>query len=424
MDGPRILTINAGSSSLKATLYDVEGGERTTPVSRTERTMHAPQTERMTRALQAERIGPSGGRMLIVDGRGATLLDREEPLPDHQSALRAFLGWLRREGLDVAPSAVGHRIVHGGGAHQEPELVTASVLVDLQRLVPLDPEHLPQALAVIQATARLYPAIPQVVCFDTAFHRSMPRVARIYPLPRAAGEAGVMRYGFHGLSCEYIVEALRAMDTRAADGRVIVAHLGNGASLTAVRGGASVETTMGCTPAGGLMMGTRPGDLDPGVLLHLLQAQGMSPAALNQLVNREAGLLGVSGTSADMRDLLDRESTDPRAAEAVALFCYLARKALGALVTVLGGLDTLVFTAGIGEHAAPVRERICAGLAFLGIELDPERNRRHAPIVSREGGSVVVRVMKTDEDLMIARHVRRLVAEPGRAPHASGHVQS
>jgi acetate kinase len=388
----RILTINAGSSSLKAAFYDVDGGER------------------LVQAVQAERIGQSGGKIRIVDARGATLLDRRGDLPDHESALRAFLDWRQGQGVGTVPHAVGHRIVHGGSAHREPHLLTPEVLTDLQRLVPIDPDHLPQALAVIHVIAGLYPAIPQVACFDTAFHRSMPRLAQIYPLPRRLAEAGVIRYGFHGLSCEYIVQVLRAIDPGAANGRIIIAHLGNGASLTAVREGASVDTTMGFTPTGGLMMGERSGDLDPGVLLHLLDVQGTSAEALNLLVNHEAGLLGVSGLSGDMHSLLDKESSDPRAAEAVALFCYVARKFLGALVAVLGGLDTLVFTAGIGEHAAPVRERICAGLEFVGLELDPERNEGHKPIISRDASRVVVRVMKTDEDLMIARHVRRLMS--------------
>jgi acetate kinase len=390
----RILTINAGSSSLKAALYDTDtaGGER------------------LTLAVQVERIGQSDSRMRIVDGRAVTLLDQKADLDDHGTAVRAFLAWLQHQRPAVAPSAVGHRIVHGGRAYREPHLLTADVLTALQRLVPIDPDHLPQALAVIQVTTEFYPAIPQVACFDTAFHRSMPRIAQIYALPRRFAEAGVIRYGFHGLSCESIVQALRAIDTGAANGRIIIAHLGNGASLTAVRAGVSVDTTMGFTPTGGLMMGTRSGDLDPGVLVHLLDGQGTSPAALNRLVNHEAGLLGVSGLSGDMRDLLDRESSDPRAAEAVELYCYLARKFLGALVTVLGGLDTLVFTAGIGEHAAPVRARICAGLEFLGLELDPERNGRHAPIISRDGSRAAVRVITTDEDLMIARHVHRLMS--------------
>lgn len=388
----RILTINAGSSSLKAALYDMD------------------RTERVTLACQVERIGQSGSQMRIVDGGRVTLLDRTADLDSHESAARAFLEWLQHQQAEVAPSAVGHRLVHGGSTHRAPHILTPDVMDDLQELVPLDPDHLPQALAVIRVATEAYPAIPQVACFDTSFHRSMSRVAQMYPLPPRFGDAGVIRYGFHGLSCEFIVQALRAIDAREGEGRIIIAHLGNGASLTAVREGVSVDTTMGFTPTGGIMMGTRSGDLDPGVLLHLLEAQGMQGTALNRLVNHEAGLLGVSGLSGDMRDLLGKESSDPRAADAVTLFCYLARKSVGALVAALGGVDTLIFTAGIGEHSAPIRERICEGLEFLGFELDAERNARHAPIVSRDGSRVVVRVMKTDEDLMIARHVRHLLS--------------
>jgi len=391
-DRTRILTINAGSSSLKAALYDM-----------------AP-VERLILAVEVERIGQSGSQMRIIDGDRVTLLDRTADLDDHETAVRAFLEWLQHHGPDLVPHAVGHRIVHGGPAHRTPRVLTADVLTDLHKLVAIDPDHLPQALAVIEVTNQKYPAIPQVACFDTAFHRSMPRLAQMYPLPQALAEAGVIRYGFHGLSCEFIVQALGAIDAREAEGRIIIAHLGNGASLTAVREGVSVDTTMGFTPTGGIMMGTRSGDLDPGVLVHLLEAQGTRPAALNRLVNHEAGLLGVSALSGDMRDLLGKEANDPRAADAIALFCYLARKSVGALTAVLGGLRTLIFTAGIGEHAAPVRERICHGLEFLGLELDAERNDRHAPIISRDGSRVVVRVMKTDEDLMIARHVRHLLS--------------
>ena len=386
----RILTINAGSSSLKAALYDMD------------------RTERLTLAGQVERIGQAGSQIRIVDGDGVTLLDRTVDLDTHESAAHAFLDWLHHQ-AEVAPDAVGHRLVHGGRAHRAPHVLTSDVLADLRELGALDPDHLPQALAVIEVTTAAYPAIPQVACFDTSFHRSMSRVAQMYPLPPRFADAGVIRYGFHGLSCEFIVQALRTIDARAAQGRIIIAHLGNGASLTGVREGVSVDTTMGFTPTGGIMMGTRSGDLDPGVLVYLLEAQGTSPAALSRLVNEEAGLLGVSGLSGDMRDLLGKESSHPRAADAVALFCYLARKAVGALVAALGGLDTLIFTAGIGEHAAPVRERICQGLEFLGLELDAERNASHAPIISREGARVVVRVMQTDEDLMIARHVDHLL---------------
>jgi acetate kinase len=245
----------------------------------------------------------------------------------------------------------------------------------------------------------------------------MPRIAQMYPLPRGLWDAGVARYGFHGLSCEYILQELRALDSAAADGRVIVAHLGNGASMTAVHHGIGVDTTMGLTPTGGLVMGTRTGDLDPGVLLYLLESRGLDPAALSRLVNKEAGLLGVSGSSADMEDLLAREATDPQAAEAVALFCYQARKFLGALVAALEGLDTLVFTAGIGEHAPVIRARICDGLGYLGLEVDTARNANHESIISTDPSRVVVRVIPTDEDLIIARHTHRFIKEGG-ADHA------
>jgi acetate kinase len=260
--------------------------------------------------------------------------------------------------------------------------------------------------------------VPQVACFDTAFHRQMPAIAQMYALPRDLWDVGVTRYGFHGLSYEYILQELRALDGDAANGRVIVAHLGHGASMAAMHHGVAVDTTMGLTPTGGLVMSTRTGDLDPGVLLFLLQSQGLTPAALSRLVNKEAGLLGVSGSTADMQELLVREAADPRAADAVALFCYQARKQLGGLVAALGGLDTLVFTAGIGEHSAVIRARICEGLGYLGLEVEAERNAAHAPIISGHASRVVVRVIPTDEDLMIARHTHRLILQEV-APHGN-----
>jgi acetate kinase len=387
-----ILTINAGSSSLKATVYGAETHEQ--PVL----------------ALMADRIGHSNGRVRIVDEGGHLIMDEQERMVgSHDAALRVLMDWIRDHAATLAPHAIGHRIVHGGRSHRDAERVTPEVLADLNGLVSLDPDHLPQALALIRTAAEVYPEVPHVACFDTSFHRSMARIAQLYPLPRRFADAGVIRYGFHGLSCESIMEALQAIDPAAARGRIIIAHLGNGASLTAVREGVSVDTTMGFTPTGGLMMGTRSGDLDPGVLVHLLTAQAASVAAVTRLVNRDAGLLGLSGLSGDMRDLLNVEKTDQRAADAVALFCYLARKALGALAAVLGGLDTVIFTAGIGEHAAPIRARICAGFEFLGLALEPEHNAAHTPVISYDGSKVVVRVMKTDEDLMIARHVRRVL---------------
>jgi len=391
----RLLTLNLGSSSLKAALYTMGPAER------------------VELRASADRIGQPGSRLRIADANGATLLDRPGDLGDFDAAVEALFAGLARRGLVADLAAVGHRVVHGGRAYREPRLVDAALVAALERLVPLAPEHLPQALAAIRAVRRAHPALPQVACFDTAFHRDLPRVAQIYALPRALTEAGVIRYGFHGLSYEYVLQALRAADPAAAEGRLIVAHLGNGASMAAIHAGRSVDTTMGLTPTGGLVMGTRTGDLDPGVLLYLLQARGLDAAALSQLVNQEAGLLGVSGSSGDMRDLLDREAADPAAAEAVALFCYQARKFLGALAAALGGLDALVFTGGIGERAAPVRARICAGLEFLGLQLDATRNAQHAPVISADASRVVVRVVQTDEDRVIARQTYRLLAERG-----------
>ncbi len=396
MGGRRLLTINTGSSSLKAALYCLQEGATETPELWAEASM----------------IGGPGGGLRLADARGEILDEHRDDLPDHAAALDTLLERLRDRGLDRDElAAVGHRIVHGGDRHREPQRVAPEVVAYLQALVPLDPNHLPQAIAAIEAVGRAYPVVPQVVCFDTAFHSRMPRVARIYALPRQLAEEGIIRYGFHGLSYEYVMDELRRVDRAAYEGRVVVAHLGNGASMAAVKEGIGVDTTMGFTPTSGLVMGTRSGDLDPSVPLFLLEKRGLTPTEVSDLVNKQGGLLGVSGTSADMRDLLDREAYDGRAAEAVALFCYQAKKFLGALAAALGGLDALVFTGGIGEHAAPVRERICGGLGFLGIRLDPERNAAHAPVISGDDTAVTVRVVPTDEDLMVARHTRRLIEQ-------------
>jgi acetate kinase len=396
-----LLTINAGSSSLKAALYpaDVDG------------------TRALT--LTVERIGAARSPLRISDGSGTTRHAADAPLPDHAAAAEAWFDWLRQAGYAQTLVGIGHRVVHGGARYAAPARITSGLRTNLRDLVALDPLHLPQALAVIETAGRAFPDVPQVACFDTAFHRQMPRVAQLFALPRRILDAGVQRYGFHGLSYEYIMAELRRVDPVEAAGRVIIAHLGNGASMAAVRDGVSIDTTMGFSPTGGLVMGTRSGDLDPGVLLYLLQYDDLSSAALNQLVNREAGLLGVSGSSADMRDLLQLEASDARAAEAIALFCYQARKFIAALAAALGGLDTLVFTAGIGEQAAPVRQRICAELAFLGIQLDSARNDAHAPVISRDTSPVTVRVIPTDEDLMIARHTRQFISHGG-TNHAGG----
>jgi acetate kinase len=390
-----ILTINTGSSSLKAALYRLDGGEET------------------VLAVSVERVGKSSSRLRIADASGSNVLDRTEDLPDHAAALRALLAWMHDAGYAERVGAVGHRVVHGGASYNEPQLVTDHLISTLRELVPIDPNHLPQAISAIEATRTAFPAVPQVACFDTAFHRHMPRVAQMYALPRWCEELGILRYGFHGLSYEYIMSELHRVDPTAAGGRIVIAHLGNGASMAAVRDGRGIDTTMGFTPTAGLVMGTRPGDLDPIVPLFLIESHHMSPAEVDTLLNAQSGLLGVSGTSSDMHDLLPAGASDPRAAEAVELFCYSATKFVGALVAALGGLDTLVFTGGIGEHAAPIRERICAGLGFLGIELEPRRNEDAASIISRDRSPVAIRVMKTNEDLMIARHTTHVLQAQG-----------
>lgn len=389
----RLLTINTGSSSLKAAVYE----------------MGRP--ARVTLSATVERIGLHAGHVHIRDAAGVSLLDEPRDFPDHHSAILLLLQCLERYGYQESLKAIGHRVVHGGRRYGDPQPVTDELLTVLRTLIPIDPMHLPQAIDAIDAVRHALPAVHQVACFDTAFHRRMPHVAQMYALPDHFEDAGVMRYGFHGLSCESIMEQLHTGDPVAVAGRVVIAHLGNGASMTAVRGGIGIDTTMGFTPTGGLVMGTRSGDLDPGVVVYLLSSGLVRVDALSDLVNRQAGLLGVSGLSADMHDLLADEASNQRAAEAVDLFCYQAKKYLGGLVAVLGGLDTLIFTGGMGEHADAIRERICDGLDSMGIRVDGERNREHRPIISPDNNPVTVRVMATDEDLVIARHTARIVRE-------------
>jgi acetate kinase len=299
-------------------------------------------------------------------------------------------------------NGVGHRVVHGM-LHTAPERVTPEVLNELKSIIPFDPEHMPREIELIEALQHRDSRLPQVVCFDTAFHRSMPRVATQLPIPRRYATKGVQRYGFHGLSYTFLMsELVRLGDPAAARGRVILAHLGSGASLAAVRDGQCIDTSMGFTPTAGLVMGTRSGDLDPGLMSYLALTDALDTMQFQTMVNHESGMLGISESSADVRDLLARESTDPRAAEALALFCYQARKWIGSFAAALGGVDTLVFAGGIGENSAPVRTRICDGLSFLGIEIDETANGRHAERISTDKGPVTVRVMRTDEESVIA----------------------
>jgi acetate kinase len=328
---------------------------------------------------------------------------------DHKSAATFLMDWLEEQHGFDAVRAVGHRVVHGM-QHTAPELVTQELLDELNRISPYDPDHLPSEIELIETFRRRHPKLPQVACFDTAFHRTMPRVAKLLPIPRRYDAKGVERYGFHGLSYAYLMEELaRLGDPAATAGRVILAHLGNGASLAAVRDGKSIDTSMGFTPTAGLVMSTRSGDLDPGLAPYLARTEHMTTEQFYEMVNHRSGLLGVSETSSDMRDLLAQEASDIRAAEAVALFCYQAKKWIGSFAAALGGLDTLVFAGGIGENAPLVRARICEGLGFLGIEIGERRNAGNEAVISTDASRVTVRVIPTDEDLMIARSVDRIL---------------
>jgi acetate kinase len=384
-----ILTINGGSSSIKYALYQVG--------------------EPLKRVLQGglDRIGLSGASLTFDDPAGNHQGSRTIAASDHRSAANVLIDWLEQQDGFAEIAAVGHRVVHGM-THVQPEIVTQDLLDELDRVRPYDPDHLPREIELIEAFRQRHPRLPQVACFDTAFHRAMPRVAKLLPIPRRFDAKGVQRYGFHGLSYAYLIEELaRVAGATSAQGRVILAHLGNGASLAAVHHGKSIDTSMGFTPTAGLPMSTRSGDLDPGLAPYLARTEKITSRQFYEMVNHESGLLGVSETSSDMRDLLAREAGDGRAAEAVALFCYQAKKWVGSFAAALGGLDTLVFSAGIGENCPSIRARICEGLGFLGVELDAARNAGNAAVISAEGGRVATRVIHTNEELMIARCVCR-----------------
>jgi acetate kinase len=387
---PCVLTINGGSSSIRFAIYA------------------SGKNPRRLLAGKIDRIGLSGTNLSASDSRGKPLSARRVSGADHAAAVAFLLGWLEVQPTFAAVRAVGHRVVHGL-QHSAPELVTAKLLAELRRITPYDPDHLPREIALIEAFRKRHPRLRQVACFDTAFHRTMPRVAKLLPVPRRYAAKGIERYGFHGLSYAYLMDELRRLDPVAAKGRVILAHLGSGASLAAVHRGKSIDTSMGFTPTAGLVMSTRTGDLDPGFVYYLAHHEHMTAVKFQHMVNHESGLLGVSGTSSDVRDLLAREARDGRAAEALGLFCYQAKKWIGAYAAALGGLDTLVFAGGIGENSAIIRERICVGLGFLGVRLSRPRNARNAGVISAAGGGVTVRVIHTDEELMIARSVVHLL---------------
>jgi acetate kinase len=385
-----ILSLNSGSSSRKVALYRVDGsGEQLMVHANAERLETADANLSLTR----------GGKKTTraLGGRDASAA----------GALSAIFAELDRLGLPQ-PDAAGHRVVHGGRDRFAPEKVDDHLVGDLKNLIAFAPLHLPDEIRGIEETAARFPGLPQVACFDTAFHRTMPEIAERFALPRELYAQGIRRYGFHGISYEYIMHVLGA----AAPARIIIAHLGNGASMAAVRDGRAIDTTMGLAPTGGFMMGTRSGDLDPAVAVHLMRRKHLDADALERLVNDQSGLLGVSGTSSDMKTLLDRRAADPDAALAVEMFCYQARKHLGALAAALGGVNLIVFTGGIGERAAAVRKGICDGLGHLGVILDDDRNRSNADTLSADGSRCSVRMIPTDEDLMIARHTWRTIFAP------------
>jgi acetate kinase len=387
-----ILTVNGGSSSLRFAIY--EPGE--------------PALRRLAGAI--DRIGLSGTNLIFesADVKPDKLMLTAS---DHKLVAAFLIGWIGEHGGFASIGAIGHRVVHGM-RHTAPELVTQALLDELKRISPFDPDHLPGEIELIETFRAAHPKLPQVACFDTAFHRTMPLVARQLPIPRRYGKQGVERYGFHGLSYAFLTEELRRLgDPAATKGRAILAHLGNGASMAALLDGKSIDTSMSFTPTAGLVMSARSGDLDPGVAPYLARTEQMTPGRFYDMVSRESGMLGISETSSDMRDLLASAPRDERAAEAVTLFCYEAKKWIGSFAAALGGLDTLVFAGGIGENAPAIRARICEGLGFLGIEVSAPRNASGSGVISAEGSRVTVRVIHTDEELMIARSVYQLLKE-------------
>ena len=380
-----VLTVNVGSSSIKFAFFTGGGSPK--------------------RVLsgQLERLGLPGTTLSCKRGAGRS--DSQAfPSEDAAAGTRQLLGWLQERAEFGTVEVVAHRLVHGGPKYREPQRVTPALLDDLRRISPMDPDHLPAELAMIQAVRERFPRLSQVACFDTAFHAGMPRVAKLLPIPLRYEALGVQRYGFHGLSYTYLLGELRRLDgAKAAAGKVILAHLGNGASMAAVKDGKCIDTSMAFTPTAGLPMSTRSGDLDPGIFAYLARTEGMTTGQFNDMVNHHSGLLGISETSSDMRDLLAREAKDARAADAVSVFCYQVHKWVGAFTAALGGLDTLVFAGGIGENCPPVRARICEGLGFLGLSLDPGSNLENSPRLSTADSRVTVRVIPTDEEIVLAQ---------------------
>jgi len=404
--GDCILTINGGSSSIKFGLFELPS----------DGAAYSRHDDPIGRSLNGriERIGLPDPTFTARSAEDADSFTRPVTAPNHTMAAGHLMDWIEERIRCDQLAGIGHRIVHGGPRYSEPTQITPEVLEELRQLIPLNPEHLSKEIELTEACHSRFPNVPQIACFDTAFHHDLPRVARLLPIPRRYDARGVRRYGFHGLSYAFLMEELaRVAGAVETQGRVILAHLGNGASLAAVRNGKPVDTSMGFTPAAGVPMSSRSGDLDPGLVEYLARTDGIDAKQFNEMVNSQSGLVGVSETSSDVRDLLEREADDVRAAEAIELFCYQVKKWIGAFAAALGGLETLVFAGGIGENAPVVRARICDGLGFLGIELAPGPNGANAGVISTEASRVTVRVMATDEELMIAKTACRVLGLRG-----------
>ncbi|MEO5562333.1 MAG: acetate/propionate family kinase [Chitinophagaceae bacterium] len=391
---PCVLTVNSGSSSIKFALYEIGGS--------------------LIQLFygKMENIGTKNIKFSYTNAIINQINSVNIQVADDNDDVNIFIDWLEKQEWFASIKAIGHRIVHGM-KRTESVQITPELLSELRKISDYDPEHLPGAIKLIEVFSTSYPALEQVVCFDAAFHAAMPSVAKLLPIPRRYTAMGIQRYGFHGLSYAFLMEELnRVAGIKTAKGKIILAHLGNGASLAAVKDGKSIDTSMGFTPASGLPMGTRTGDLDPGVAWYLLQAEKLNPAQFSHLINHQSGLLGVSETSSDMRELIKYQCTDSRAADAIELFCYQTKKWIGSFAAVLGGLDTLIFSGGIGENMPEVRNRISRGLQFLGIELDEIRNIKNETIISTDESKVCIRVIKTNEELMIARLVCHVLNYP------------
>lgn len=383
-----VLTINGGSSSIKFALFETKSDLR------------------RVLAGELERIGTADAVLRVKGLNPSDDFSSAVKASDHTAAVAVLMDWIEQNIGRAALRAVGHRVVHGGPDYSASQRITAEMIAALHQLSPFDPAHLPEEILLTEAFHQRFPDLPQIACFDTAFHHDLPRVAKILPIPRRYEAQGVRRYGFHGLSYTYLMDELvRLTGAEAKHSRIILAHLGNGASLAAVRDGKPVDTSMSFTPTAGIVMSTRSGDLDPGLIWYLARTENMSAQQFNEVVNFQSGLLGISETSSDMRDLLQHEQQDVRAAEAIAVFCYQIKKFIGAYAAALNGLDTLVFSGGIGENAPEIRSRVCAGLTFLGIELDEKQNADNAAVISASNSSVCVRVMHTDEEYIIAKMV-------------------